>query len=255
VLIKFTPVVGKTIAPGVTAIAAPTAPVPLSRTVAGVVTEAELNVNTPVVAPVTAGAKITPTEQLAPAAKLPPQVLCVRLNGGGTVCPVTPSVSPVAAYVLVFVRFTVCAALDCPMLTTPKLNCAGLTFRPDWICPVPFSGTVTWVTPADEEETTSEAALPPVVSGVKITGTVQLLPAFSVAPLVVGQVVAPVVKKLACEPEIAKPRFAIGAPPVFVTVSVNGELARPTCCPANVRLDGVTLIAPGCTPVPFRATV
>src|SRR5580692_3456588 len=75
-----TPVVAKTITLGVTSIAAPAAPVPPSGTVAGVAIADELKINTPVVAPPVVGAKTTPTAQLAPAARLPLQVLCVTLN-------------------------------------------------------------------------------------------------------------------------------------------------------------------------------
>ena len=89
------------------------------------------------------------------------------------------------------------------------------------------------------------------MTGVKITCTVQLLPFVSVAP----QVVAPVAKLPAAWPVTWKPTLAIGAPPVLLTVSVKAELATPTCCPAKLKLDGLTPIAGGCTPVPFRATV
>jgi hypothetical protein len=88
------PVVGKTIAPGVTAMAAPVAPVPLSKIVAGVVTDVEVNVNRPVVAPFAVGAKTTAAVQLAPAARLVPHVVCVTLKGGGTVCPDAVSTNP-----------------------------------------------------------------------------------------------------------------------------------------------------------------
>jgi hypothetical protein len=116
------PVVGKTMAPGETEMAAPVAPVPLSNTVAGVVTDEELMVNTPVVAPLAVGAKIAAAVQLAPAARLAPQVVCDTLKGGGTVWPDTVRVNPLAGYRLVLVNVTVCDPLDCPMAMTPKLN-------------------------------------------------------------------------------------------------------------------------------------
>jgi hypothetical protein len=49
--------------------------------------------------------------------------------------------------------------------------------------------------------------------------------------------------------------FAIGAPPEFVTVNVNGALAEFTCCAAKLRLVGLTLIAGGVSPDPVSATV
>ena len=86
---------------------------------------------------------------------------------------------------LVLLTVTVCAALDCPTLVTAKVNCGGLTFKPDQTCPAPFSGTVAGATPRVEEETVSVAALPPAAAGVKITCAVQLLPLASVVPQVV----------------------------------------------------------------------
>ncbi len=65
-------------------------------------------------------------------------------------------------------------------------------------CPVPFSGTETSTTPTDEDETTSVAVFPPVVAGVNVTCTVQLLPLLSVGP----HVVAPVAKLPAEDPTI-----------------------------------------------------
>jgi hypothetical protein len=97
VLTEPKPVVGKTIAPGDTAMAAPAAPVPISNRVAGVVTDVEVKVNTPVVAPLAVGAKITAAVQLAPAARLAPQVVCDTLKEGSTVWPDTANVNPLAA--------------------------------------------------------------------------------------------------------------------------------------------------------------
>lgn len=175
------------------------------------------------------------------------QVFCVRMN-----CTGTANASGLTVALLVLLIVTVCAALDCPTLVTAKFNCDGLTFSPDSTCPVPLRGTVTGVTPGVEEETVNVAALPPAAVGVKITCTLQLLPLASVAP----QVVTPVAKLLddAC-PVTWKPTLAIGTPPVLIIVSVNGALATPTCCPAKLKLDGLTPIAAASTPVPARATV
>jgi hypothetical protein len=68
------------------------------------------------------------------------------------------------------------------------------------------------------------AVLPPETTGVKITCAVQLLPLFNMAP----QVVVPVAKLAADAPDIWNPTFAIGAPPVLLTVSVSGEPDVPT---------------------------
>jgi hypothetical protein len=63
------------------------------------------------------GEKTTPGEQLAPAARVVPQVFCTRLNGV-----VAVRVSEVAAEPLVLVRVTVCEALDCPGATIGKTS-------------------------------------------------------------------------------------------------------------------------------------
>ena len=90
----------------------------------------------PATVPLAEGVKTTPTEQLAPAARLAPQVFCVRLKGA-----VTASVSPAAATLLVLVIVAVCAGLDNPTLATANVICAGLTLIPDVACPVPLSAT------------------------------------------------------------------------------------------------------------------
>jgi hypothetical protein len=58
-------------------------------------------VSVPVYGPVREGEKITPVEQLIPAARLVPQVFCTRLKGGVAVI-----VSEVAAEPPVLVMFT-----------------------------------------------------------------------------------------------------------------------------------------------------
>lgn len=192
------------------------------------------------------GKKITPAEQLAPAANVAPQVVCDTLKGAAVV-----SASEVAAELPLLVSVTVCAALEEPGATMGKINCEGLTLIPVKDCPVPVRGTVTDATPEVDEETTSEAIAPPASAGVKITRTVQLAPLASVAP----QVVVPVEKLEAETPVIWKPTLAIDAPPVLLTVSVCGELAAPTVCPVKVRLAGLTLMIAGLRPVPLSATV
>jgi hypothetical protein len=244
-LVAPTPVAAKLIAGGITWIAAGTAPVPVSVTVAAFTTETELTVNVPVTGPVAVGAKTIPTVQVDPAARLPAQVFAVRLNWE-----VAASVNALTVNALVLLTVTVCAALDWPSLTAGKVNCAGLTPSPVKTWAVPLSGTLADVTPKDEDEIVSVAALPPVVAGSKITCSVQLLPLFRVA----GQVLVAMEKLLAAWPPITKATLSIGAPPVLLTVSGNGELATPGCCTAKLRLAGLTLSAGGSTPAPLRDT-
>jgi hypothetical protein len=64
-------------------------------------------VSVPVNAPLTEGEKMTPVEQLAPAARVAPQLFCTRLKGG-----VTVRVSELAVEPPELVRLTVCNGLD-----------------------------------------------------------------------------------------------------------------------------------------------
>jgi hypothetical protein len=187
---------------------------------AGMAIVAEVAVIAPVTVPLAVGWKMTPTEQLAPEARLWGQVFCTMLNWA-----LTDRRSEEAAKLAVLLTATVCTALDWPGATAGKVNWAGFTSRPDATCPVPLSGTLTTVTPRVEDETTNVAALPPPTAGVKTTCTVQLLPLASTAP----QVVVAVVKLPAAGPVTWKPTLAIGAPPVLLTVRVDGALATPTC--------------------------
>jgi hypothetical protein len=137
---------------------------------------------------------MTPTAQLAPAARLLPlQLSCVRLNGAAMV-----SVNEVAAKLPVLVTVTVCAALDWLVSVAAKVNCDGLALSTVVADPLPLSGTNTGVTPRVEEEIVNVAALLAAVAGVKITCTVQLLPLFKVVP----QVEALQAKLLAAAPVI-----------------------------------------------------
>ena len=49
--------------------------------------------------------------------------------------------------------------------------------------------------------------------------------------------------------------FAIGDPPVLLTVAVCGALGTPGCWLVKVRLEGLTLKAGGASPVPLNDTV
>ena len=86
----------------------------------------------------------------------------------------------------------VCGGLGRPGLCGEKVSCGGLTLSPAIAWPEPLSGTLTAV--ALDEEIVSVASLPPDAIGLKLTCTVQLLPAARVVPLAVGQVVVPMVK-------------------------------------------------------------
>ena len=220
-------------------------PVPLSGITVEAVSEGDAMVSVPEYGPLSEGEKITPVEQLIPAARVEPQVFSTRLKGG-----VAVSVSEVAAEPPLLVSVTVWTGLDWPGVTTGKTSCAGLTLSPAGVCPVPLRETLIGETLEVDELTTSEAVAPPADVGVKVTCTVQLLPLARVAP----QVVVPYKKLVAESPLIWKPTLASGAPPVLLTVTVCGEIVWPTV-PEKVRLVGLTPSAGGARPVPLKATV
>jgi hypothetical protein len=111
-------------------------PAPLNPTTAGFANAVEPALNVPVTIPFAVGMNTTPLAQLAPAARLVPQVFCTRLNGAPT-----ETVSPPAVTALVFVMVAVCAALACPRVACVKNICAGLIDIPETACPIPLSGT------------------------------------------------------------------------------------------------------------------
>lgn len=172
-------VCGNSIQLGCAATAPGVPPVPLSGTLASVCPPAAI-VSVPVYAKARGGEKTTPAVQLAPAARLVPQVFCARLKGAVAVRVIAFAVEPPVLAII-----TVCAALLAPGGTMAKTSCPGSTLIPAAVCPVPLNGTLTAATPAVEDETASEAVAPPAAAGVKITCTVQLLPLARVAPQVV----------------------------------------------------------------------
>lgn len=69
-------------------------PVPLRLTVCGLVAVLSVSVSVPLSVPVVSGAKVTLTEQLAPAAMLVPQVLLAMAKSPLAAMPVKFSVAP-----------------------------------------------------------------------------------------------------------------------------------------------------------------
>jgi hypothetical protein len=94
-------------------------PVPLNATVRGDPVPLSVMVNEPVTAPATVGVYTTAMVQLAPAARLAPQVF-VSLNGA----PVWMLVM-LSAVVWPFVSVTVAGALALPMAWDGNASCAG----------------------------------------------------------------------------------------------------------------------------------
>ena len=170
------PVVGKFAWAGSIWSAPVNPPVPFNATVAGAATDVELTVSDPVNGPVCNGANKTATVQLAPAARLVPQVLAVRSN-----CPVTASANAAAAVPPGLEIITVCAGLICAMAVAAKVSCAGDTLS--WAAggTVPLSRTV--AVPATEVELKISVPVKALVRvGAKAIPTVQLAPEASVIP-------------------------------------------------------------------------
>ena len=172
-LVAPTPMVGNERGADAAWMAAASAPVPLSVTLAAVPMVGDMMLNVPVFAPVDAGAKTTSTVQLAPAGRLLVQVFCARAN------PIeADNTNWLAAKLLLLLTVTVCGALDDPATVGRKINCGGLAFRPKGTWPLPLRATVAGVF-TSAPAMSKLAELVPVVPGLKVTCTVQLLPGAS----------------------------------------------------------------------------
>jgi hypothetical protein len=90
-------------------------PVPLKGTLAAEASDGDAIVSVPRYGPFREGEKITPVEQLAPAAKLDVHVFWMRLKGG-----VAVRVKELAGEPPVLISVTVCDGLDCPAATIGK---------------------------------------------------------------------------------------------------------------------------------------
>jgi hypothetical protein len=116
-------------------------PVPLRLTVWGLLIALSAKVSVPVTAPSAAGVMVTPTTQVAPAARLAPHVLLAIVNGppDGTEMPVK-----VSAVLRRLVTVTVFAALVLPIASVPKLRLVGENVTGA----LPFPVTLTVCVPA-----------------------------------------------------------------------------------------------------------
>ena len=124
--------------------------------------------------PRTVGVKTTITEQLAPAARLVPQVLLSEKS------PVAVIELIVKASVPEFVRLTTCPALDVPTVCAANITLTGLNVAPGET-PVPESATVSGEVLALSVIAIAPVRLPAAV-GVKVTEMAQLAPAARLVP-------------------------------------------------------------------------
>lgn len=164
-------------------------------------------VSAPVRVPLAVGVKVTLIMQLAPAARLPPQLLVWAKS------PLVAMLEMVSGPVPVLERVTFCAALAVPRFWLPKLRVPGETLTAGAV-PVPLRLTV-WVLPLVPPLSSVKVKVPvrgPAEAGVKVTDSVQL------APTARGEAVTQleVVEKLLVAATLETCRDAL---PLLVTVT------------------------------------
>jgi hypothetical protein len=210
-------------------------PVPLRLTVWGLFSAWSVNVNAPVAAPVVTGVNVTPTMQLAPAARLAAQVLLAIAKA-----PLVPMLEKLKAALPRFVSVTVLAALVLPTANVPKFKLLEETVA----CAMPFPVRLTVCVPGSSTiVSVPEAA--PTVAGANETEMVQDEPAAMLAVQVFVWIKGALAVTLAT---------CMGPVPVFDTVTVLAALVLPWTWEEKARLAGVT-VATGAVPTPARATV
>jgi hypothetical protein len=198
-------------------------------------------------APFAEGVNVTLTVQLAPTARLVPQVLAEMVK--------SPALDPEIAMLVMdiavlapFVSVTVCAAVVEPTAFDAKVRFPGVTLAPAAV-PVPDRATLCGLLEA-ESVNVNAADRAPVAAGVNVTLTVQLPEPGTLVP----HVWFDIAKSAALAPVIAMLLKLTAVLPPFVRVTVCAELVELTVVDAYVRLPGVTF-APAGLPVPDSPTV
>jgi hypothetical protein len=136
-----------------------------------------VKVRTPAAVPVETGVNVTPTAQLAPAARLVPQVLAEIAKA-----PLIPTLVMERDALWRLVSVTVTAGLVLPTGTVPRFNeLADSVTGEVELLPVPLRLTVCGLFPALSVNVNVPAAAP-VAVGVNVTATVQLAPAATLVP-------------------------------------------------------------------------
>lgn len=209
-------------------------PVPVRLTVCGLFRAVSVNISVPLIVPFAAGVNVTPTVQLAPAARLAPHVLL--------------EIAKLALAVMLeklrdapplLVSVTVLAELAWPTLTCPKFKDVGETVAS--VLPVPVRLTVCGLFDAESVNVSVPLIVPPA-AGEKVTPTVQLAPEPIPPPHVLLAMEKPAVVTM-----LEKVR---AAPAPFVSVTVWGELMLPTATAPKFKPLGETVA--GTPPLPVR---
>ena len=245
-------VFGKAIDAGVSVtVGVEDAPVPVRATVCGEPVALSATERLAVRDPVTVGLNSTETVQLAPAARVAPQVVADFRNDVALV-PVVVSEESVTVPVPVFLTVTTWAAVVEPTTVDAKARLAGESETVN-VCaavPVPVRATACGE-PVALSATERLAVRAPAAAGLNSTETVQLAPAARVVP----QVVADFRNEVALVPAIVSDVKVTVAVPVFFTVTNCAAVVEPTVVDAKARLVGESETASGAVPVPVRATV
>lgn len=154
-------------------------PVPLRLTFCGLPEALSVKVSAPEAVPVAVGVNVTPTLQLAPAARLVPQVLPAIAKG-----PVIPTLEIVSGVLWRLVSVTLTGALVLPTATVPKFNALADKVTDEFeLLPVPLRVTVCGLFPALSVKVSVPVAAP-VAVGVNVTPTLQPAPAATLVPQV-----------------------------------------------------------------------
>ena len=182
---------------------------PLSETCCGLVGSEFVTRKVAVRVPPAVGVKVTLIVQLAPAAKVEPQVV-VRAKSPAFV-PVKEVTIEVRLVVPMLLRVTTWAELVVPATWLPKVRLPGARVTP---VPVPVRATVCGL-PEALSVMKSEAVREPIALGLNVMLKVQLSPTARVAPQVVVRV-----KSAALVPVTLVLLMVILAVPVLVSVTV-----------------------------------
>ena len=188
------------------------APVPLKATVCGEPPALSVIVSVPERAPAAVGVKVIEIVQLAPIARLLPQVLISEKS------PETAIAPSVSAAVPELVRITVCTALVVPIVCDGKVRLVGESVAVGVAAkPVPLSVTV-WGEPVALSVIASVPVRLPAAVGVNFTEIEQFAPAATDIPQVLVY---------AKSPDVAIELSASAACPVLVSVTICAALVVP----------------------------
>jgi len=195
-------------------------------------------------APFAVGWNFIEIVQLAPAARLPPQV-CVC--GKSLAFPDTTMLLIVSTAVPVFFSVRVWEPLAEPTFVFGKLRPLGLSDTAG-ASPVPLAVTV-WGDPVALSVTATVALRAPVAVGLNVTEIVQVAPAATLVPQLVVSGKSPLL------PDMEILLIVSGAVPVLFRVTVWALLAEPTLVLGKLRVAGVSFAAATPVPVPPTGTV